>query len=215
MSQSVNFLKTIPKSTSRLTATKIGLIAFALLFILMIISIIQGFINLKLQKSLEKAQKDLQVLQENYDKLAKAYPLLVGDIPFVKRIKNIEDEFQSKKAQIETLEHLIRRRGFSQYMFDLAQTTPRMLWLNQIQIDHDFGSVTLSGYTIDPDTVSELMSQLFTTNSFKNVIFKLFFVKTIKEHPYLKFSIATNTLGPQEETMIEQNNDNQNTQGVK
>lgn len=216
MTQSINFLKALPKSTQRLSASMMGLIVLIILVILVIISVILGLINFQTYKSLKMAQKNLMFAQQDYHKLAKAYPLLVSDIPFVNRVKELEGKLQAKKAELNSLEHLIVRRGFSEYMFDLAQTTPNTLWLNQIQINHDSASITLNGYAIRADSVSELMSRLLTTNSFKNVIFNLFFVKTIKNHPYVKFSIATNDLGPQEEIVTGQTDPAaKNAQGVK
>ncbi|KTD05591.1 PilN domain-containing protein [Fluoribacter gormanii] len=215
MSQSINFLKGLPKSTSRLPASLMGLIVLITLVFLVIISVVLELVNFQAYKSLRMAQKNLLYAQEDYKRLTKDYPLLVSDIPFVIRVKNLEKKLQAKKVELNSLEHLVVRRGFSEYMFDLAQTTSNTLWLNQIQINHDSNSITLNGYAIRPDSVSELMSQLLTTNSFKNVIFNLFFVKTIKNHPYLKFSIATNALGPQEEAITEQAAQDQKAQGVK
>ncbi|WP_454782892.1 PilN domain-containing protein [Legionella sp. WA2022007384] len=215
MSQSINFLKGLPKSTSRLTASLMGWIVLITLVTLAIISIVLALINFQTYKSFRRTQKSLMHAQAEYNKLAKTYPLLVSDIPFVARVKTLEKKLQAKKIELNSLEHLVVRRGFSEYMFDLAQTTSNTLWLNQIQIDHDANSITLNGYAIRPDSVSELMSQLLTTNSFKNVIFNLFFVKTIKNHPYLKFSIATHALGPQEEAITEQTDQAKNAQGVK
>ncbi|PWY55355.1 hypothetical protein DGG96_12035 [Legionella qingyii] len=215
MSQSINFLKGLPKSSSRLPASLMGLIVLITLVSLAIISVVLELINFQAYKSLRMAQKSLLYAQEDYKKMTKDYPLLVSDIPFVTRVKNLEKKLQAKKVELNSLEHLVVRRGFSEYMFDLAQTTSNTLWLNQIQIDHDSNNITLNGYAIHPDSVSELMSQLSTTNSFKNVIFKLFFVKTIKNHPYLKFSIATYALGSQEEAIPEQTAQDQKAQGVQ
>ncbi|QMT61227.1 PilN domain-containing protein [Legionella sp. PC997] len=215
MSQSINFLKGLPKSTSRLPAALMGLIVLITLVILAIISMVLELNNFQTYKTLRMTQGNLMQAQEDFNKLAKSYPLLVSDIPFVKRVKILEKKMQAKKIELDSLQHLVMRRGFSEYLFDLAQTTSNTLWLNQIQINHDTNSITLNGYAIRPDSVSELMSQLLTTNSFKNVIFNLFFVKTIKNHPYLKFSIATHALGPQEEAITEQTAPAKNAQGVK
>jgi Tfp pilus assembly protein PilN len=215
MSQSINFLKTLPQSTDRLSASRIGLAVLSTAIILVIFSVVLGLINSQVYKSLKLAQMDLMRTQHDYEKLAKAYPMLVSDIPFVTRVKNLEKKLQAKKEELNDLEHLIVRRGFSEYMFDLAQTTPNTVWLNQIQINHDSAGITLNGYAIRPDSISELMSRLLTTNSFKKVIFDLFFVKTIKNHQYLKFSIATNDLGPQEEIITDQTTQAPNAQGVK
>ncbi|AUH71958.2 PilN domain-containing protein [Legionella sainthelensi] len=215
MSQSINFLKDIPKSTSRLPASLIGLAVLIILAILVILSVILELVNFQVYKSLKMAQKNLIFAKQDYNKLAKDYPLLVSDIPFVTRVKNLEKTLQSKKIEFNSLEHLIVRRGFSKYMYDLAQITPNTLWLNQIQINHDSNSITLNGYAIRPDSVSELMRRLLTTSSFKNILFDLFFVKTIKDHPYLKFSIATNDLGPQEEIIEQTEQTTKKVQGAK
>lgn len=204
MQQSVNFLKTLPKSTSRLSPFIMGLVILGTLVVLALISMIAGLNHYQAYKSLDEAHKNLIIAQQAYDKIAKDYPLLASDIPFVNRVKDLEDKFQAKKAELDSLQHLINRRGFSEYLRDLAQKTPNTLWLNQIQINHDSGSVTLNGYSTRPDAVPEFMSSLLDTDAFKQEAFNLFFVKTIKNHPYLKFSIATKDLGSAEENIIEQ-----------
>lgn len=201
--QQINFLKALPKSTSRLSPFIMGLVLLSTLVVLMLISVIVGLNHHQAYKSLDEAQKNLIIAQQAYNKIAKDYPLLASDIPFVTRVKDLEDKFQAKKAELDSLRHLINRRGFSEYLRDLAQKTPDTLWLNQIQINHDSSSITLNGYSTRPDALPEFMNNLLDTDAFKQETFNLFFVKTIKNHPYLKFSIATKDLGPEEENIIE------------
>ncbi len=204
MQQSVNFLKALPKSTSRLPPFIMGLVLLATVAVLTLISMITGLSHYQAYKSLDEAHKSLVIAQQAYNKIAKDYPLLASDIPFVNRVKDLEDKFQAQKTKLDSLQHLINRRGFSEYLRDLAQKTPNTLWLNQIQINHDSGSVTLNGYSTSPDAIPEFMSNLLEADAFKQEAFNLFFVKTIKNHPYLKFSIATKDLGSKEENIIEQ-----------
>jgi hypothetical protein len=98
-------------------------------------------------------------------------------------------------------------------MLGLAQSAPSTLWLNQIQINHKTDSITLNGYSIAPNEVSELMSHLTTATAFSDIIFNLFFVKTMQSNGYIKFSIATNELGPEEEINMEQKDQVTQTKG--
>lgn len=204
MSQSINFLNALPKKTSLISAFLIGVAAFVVLGLLVLLSLITSYQQHRAQQSLNATQHALEIEKKAYDKIAEAYPLLASEMPLVNKVKALTEEYQAKKAEAESLKHSTTRLGFSQYMLGLAQTTPAPLWLNDIQINQDSASITLTGYSVSPDAVAELMSRLGTTSAFSNVVFNLFFLKTMKNHPYVKFSIATTELGPEEDNEMEQ-----------
>lgn len=170
--------------------------------VLIIISVIAGYKQYAAHQELNQTKNLLAKEQQSYNKMVKAYPLLAGDITLIDQINDLESKYQAKTGELETLKRLTVRRGFSQFMLGLAESAPTTLWINKIKIDHDSGSYTVNGYASEPDDVSELMSRLATTTAYNKLVFNLFFVKTIKDHPYLKFSIATTNLGPEEENEI-------------
>lgn len=204
MNQSINLLKALPKKNIRLSASIIGWATLLTLVILVIITVSLFQINAKEDKTLAEVEKELQMVQQEYDKLVKKYPLLVSDLPLEKQIKDLEENLQAKKDELNFLEHIVFRRGFSQYMYDLAQVTPNTLWLSDININHESKSINLNGYVMNHHTVAEFMHKLVTTPSFKDDDFNLFFVKTVKNHSYLKFSIATKELELEKEENLEQ-----------
>lgn len=199
MSQTINFLKALPKSSQRLSALLMGLIVLSAFILLFLISTMVGIKQHNTKLTLNRANTDLSQVQHTYDQLAKTYPLLVSDTPLVNQVKALEQQVQARQEEYDSLEHLTVRRGFAEYMLALAQTVPASLWFNHIQINQDKGSVTLDGYAVRPDDVSVLMSRLMKTPAYAKVIFDLFFVKAIKNHSYVKFSIATDTLGSEDE----------------
>ena len=204
MQQSVNFLKVLPKKNIRLSPLMMCWVILGMIVFLTIISLITGIYQLKVDRTLVTTQSLLENVQQAYDKLARTYPLLASDVPLVNQVSSLAEQVNEKKNELESLEHLIVRRGFSEYMLGLAQVAPETLWLNQIEINNGTSSIILRGYTLNPDTVSQLMSQLSTTTAFKKATFDVFFVKTIKNQSYLKFAIATRDLGPEEENEINQ-----------
>lgn len=201
--QQINLLNALPKNTSRISAILIGWIVLAIFAALVLISSIVGVYEYKSSYLLLDSKKILITVQKDYEKISKAYPLLTTDIPLINQVKDLEQTYRARKDEFESLEHLIVRRGFSEYMLGLAEATPNNLWLNEIHINHNSDNVTLGGYSIRPDEVSELMASLLTKPAYKKLIFNLFFVKTIKNHPYVKFSIATKELGAEEEKVVE------------
>lgn len=204
MNQSINFLNALPKKTSLISAFLIGVVALAVFGVLVVFSLITSYKQHMAHQTIKTTQYSLEIEKKAYDKIAEDYPLLASETPLVNKVKELIDKYQAKKAEAESLKHSTIRLGFSQYMLGLAQNTPGTLWLNKIQINQDSASITLTGYSMSPDAVSELMSRLATNLAFSQVVFKLFFLKTIKNHPYVKFSIATTDLGPEEENELEQ-----------
>jgi Tfp pilus assembly protein PilN len=201
--QQINFLKTLAKTSRQISASLIVWIVLTAFAILLLISFIVGVFEFQVDQLLEVSKKTLITSQNEYEKISKAYPLLATDIPLADQVHKLERAYKAKKDELDSLEYLIIRRGFSEYMLDLAEITPNTLWLNEIHINHQSDNITLSGYSTHPDAVSDFMSRLLSTSAYKNVIFNLFFVKSIKNHPYVKFSIATKELGSEEEKIVE------------
>lgn len=201
--QQVNFLKALPKKINRISAVLIGWIVLAIFAVLVLISLIVGVGEYQAGYLLKDSKKRLIAVQKDYEKISKAYPLLTAETPLIEQVKDLEQTYKASKDEFESLEELMVRRGFSEYMLGLAEAAPTTLWLNEIHINHNLDNISLSGYSIRSDTVSELMGNLLTTPPYSNVIFTLFFIKTIKNHPYVKFSIATKELGAEEEKVVE------------
>ena len=199
MRQSINFLKVLPKNSSRLSVLHMGWILIGSFCFLLIISITYGVQQYNAHRALSAANTALLQAQQVYDTLAKAYPLLASDAPLVNQVKALEQQVHVKQEEYNLLEHLTVRHGFSDYMSGLAQTVPASLWFNQILINEETGSVTLLGYAVHPDDVSLLMSRLIHAPAYTETIFNLFYVKAVKNHSYVKFSIATDDLGSEEE----------------
>jgi Tfp pilus assembly protein PilN len=89
--------------------------------------------------------------------------------------------------------------------FTEPRVIPSSLWLNEIIIHHDQNKVTLNGFTIDPDSITLLMSNLSKEGPFKKIEFTLFFVQALKDHAYAKFSISNNELGQKEMEEVQAN----------
>lgn len=199
MTQTINFLRALPKTSNRLPLSYIGLILIGLFVLFLIISMLTGVKQYKAHHVLNNSNIALKEAQQTYEKLAIAHPLLVSDTPLANQVKALQEQVLQKKAEYDSLEHRTNRRGFSQYMFALAQVVPTSLWFNQIRINQDTGSVTLRGFAVRSDDVSVLLSRLIDTPVYNKIVFNLFFVKTNKNLPYVKFSIATEDLGSEED----------------
>ena len=199
MTQTINFLRALPKSSSRLSVSHMGLILISAFTLFLIISMVTTVMQFKAYQALNKANIALIEVQQAYNKLAKEYPLLASDTPLPNQVKALQKQVQEKKEEYDSLVHLTSRRGFSQYMFALAQTVPTSLWFNKILINEDIGSVTLNGFAVRADDVSVLLKRLIDTPAFNKIVFNLFFVKANKNHPYVKFSIATEDLGSEDD----------------
>jgi hypothetical protein len=204
MTQSVDFLKLLPKSTNRVPLLFMVIGMTLTLVILLIISIVT-YINYHTHYSeLTNTQRQLEKTQLQYNEVVKKYPLLANDTPLLERVNHLSQQYHTKLAQFEKLTHLLIRPGFSRYMLSLAQVTPNTLWLDEIQIDHSTSNIMLSGYATRPDSVSYMMSHLSTTEAFNNIVFHSFFVRAIKNHSYVSFSVATNTINPSRDNELNQ-----------
>lgn len=203
MTQQVNFLNVIPKRSKRFTAQQIALSAAVLGALLFFMSLISFFNLLITNHQFAKTSSELHHLQQTYAALAQTYPLLASDNPIVNQVKAMEERFSARKAQIDVLRDILVRRGFSEYMEGVAQSAPKTLWINQMQVKYHPSSVTLSGYATTHHSVSEFMALLSKTAAFSELVFNLFSIKTIKNHPYLRFSIGTATLGPDQIMPVE------------
>lgn len=203
MTQQVNFLNVIPKSSKRFTAQQIALSASVLGALLLLISMMSLFNLWMTNHRFSTASAELQNLQQSYAALAQTYPLLASDNPIVNQVTAMEERFSARKTQIDSLRDILVRRGFSEYMEGVAQSAPKTLWINQMQVKYHPSSVTLSGYATTHHSVSEFMASLSKTAAFSELVFNLFSIKTIKNHPYLRFSIGTATLGPDQIKPVE------------
>ncbi len=196
MSQSVDFLRVLPKKTSKLSALIIGLVTAGIVSLLILSSIFTAIKQISAHYQLQTAQEKVITAQKQYDALAKAYPLLASDSPLVNQVKELSEKAQIKRDEVKNLETLLLRRGFSEYMYGLAQAAPSTLWVNQLTIQHHPVAATISGYTLSSEMVSDLMSRLMKTEAYAEIVFNLFLIKTIKNRPYARFSISTTALGP-------------------
>lgn len=201
--QQINFLNALPKKSSRISAPLIMWIVLATFTVLILISLLVTFFKLQVNYSLRESKKNLILVLKDYNTLAKKYPLLDSEIPLAQQVNNLENAFKTKKDELDSLENLTARRGFSEYLLGLAESTPSTIWLNEVHIDHKSENITISGYSTNPEAVSGLMNPLLTKPAYKNAVFNLFFVKSIKNKSYVKFSIATKKLGSEEEKVVE------------
>jgi Tfp pilus assembly protein PilN len=204
MTQSINFLKVLPKSYSRLSAMLMLWVVLAALGILILGSIGISVRQVAAHSKLNQALRVLAGAKVAYNQLAKQYPLLASDTPLINQVNALEAEVQMRRVSLQSIEDLLFRSGFSGYMRDLAEVVPGTLWVNQIQIKHAPESITLNGYAISPDAIPMLIARLANTSTYAHVIFKLFFVKAIKHRSFFKFSVATTLLGTEEEPLANQ-----------
>ncbi|KTD82580.1 PilN domain-containing protein [Legionella waltersii] len=196
--QSINFVNSLPKATSRLSAFWLGFILFCILVTLLIISFIIEGVYINAYRVEKGAETELQQAQADFANLQKTYPLLADDTPLVNKVVELDKNYQEKVHELEVLQHMIVRLGFSNYLESLARVIPSSLWLNEIVIHHDQNKVTLNGFTIDPDSITSLMRNLSKEEPFKKIEFTLFFVQALKNHSYAKFSISNSELGQKE-----------------
>ena len=195
MSQSINFLKSLPKQTQKLTAMIMMWIVLGTLGVFLAISLMVGISQFSTHQELYVAQQALLKVNHQYDKLVQTYPMLASETSLMDQVMALEQKIQAKQSQIDSIEHLTFRRGFSEYMQALAKVMPEAAWLNEIKVNHDSDSITLTGYSMIPDSVADLMHRLVGTKAYEKVVFNLFYVKSLKNYNYVKFSIATDTLG--------------------
>ncbi|MBL7480966.1 PilN domain-containing protein [Legionella bononiensis] len=200
MIQSINFLRDLPKDSSRLSVTKMVWIVIGVTVFLFIISVFKGVHIYNARSNLNELQQTLVNESQTYTELVKKYPLLSNNISLSNQIQALRNQVEERSADYAALEHLIVRPGFSGFMYALAQTVPASLWFNQISINLDSDSITLGGYAVRPDDVSVLMNRLMKTAAFKKIVFNLFYVKAITNRPYVKFSIATDDLGSEDDS---------------
>ena len=200
MIQSLNFLRDLPKDSSRLSVTKMVWIVIGVTIFLCILSVLKGIQIYNVHSKLKELQQSLVIESQTYTDLVKKYPLLSNNISLSNQIEALRNKVDERSADYAALEHLIVRPGFSEFMYALAQTVPASLWFNQISINLDSDSITLGGYAVRPDDVSVLMSRLMKTAAFKTTVFNLFYVKAMTNRPYVKFSIATDDLGSEEDS---------------
>lgn len=206
MRQSINFLTALPKRSQRLSAEMIGALALVALLLFVVVSIVLGIQQRRVHHQLTDVKNEWLVTQRAYDQLAKKYPLLVSDTPLMNRVKALDQRVIEKEAELKSLQALLFRRGFSEYMDGLADAVPNTVWIKQIQIHYNPVSVTLTGYSVQPRAVSDLLSRLMKMPAYSEVVFNVFYVKTLKDHPYFKFSVATHVLGMEEEPEEAQKN---------
>lgn len=200
--QQINFLKSLPKDNKQLPALWILWIVLGVFLLLVLISILIGVNQHHLQQKLILVEQQLQLSKKEYNNIIKGYPLLASDMPLIDQVKNLEQAYQTKKEEFDTLERLFVRKGFAPYLYGLAEQTPNSLWLNEIHIDHSAKNINFRGFAQRPDAVSDLIGRILTLPTFKATTFNLFYVKTIKNRPYVKFSIATKDLGVEVEEVV-------------
>ncbi|KTD50722.1 Fimbrial assembly protein (PilN) [Legionella quateirensis] len=200
MIQTINFLRDLPKDNSRLSVTKMVWIVIGVTVFLFILSFFKGVRIHNLHRNLNELQQTLVTESQTYTELVKKYPLLSNNISLSNQIQALRIRLDERSADYAALEHLVVRPGFSEFMYALAQTVPPSLWFNQISINLESDSITLGGYAVRPDDVSVLMSRLMKTAAFNKTVFNLFYVKAISNRPYVKFSIATDDLGSEDDS---------------
>jgi hypothetical protein len=216
MPQSVNFLKVLPKSINRIPLWLMAVMIVVPLLCLLFLFISAYISYTRVYANLNQQEERLKSAQITYNNLIHKYPLLVTNTPLLNQVSDLELEYNAKFEKFHSLKHLIVRPGFSKYLLNLGQVTPNTIWLDGIHINHNASLVTLKGYAIHPDSISELMSNLSTTVAFREVIFNSFLVKSIKDHAYARFSISTSEVIPEADIIIEsQAGTNQQNQTTK
>lgn len=196
--QSVNFLNVLPKSTNRIPPWLMALAVLVTLIILATASLFTYLSYARVKASLRLEEQAFNNVNTQYNNLLHKYPLLAQETPLINEVHKLEQQYNSKLLEFNALKHLVVRPGFSGYMLNLAQIVPNTLWLNRLQINHSLAQVILNGYAMRPDSVSELMRRLVTTPSFSNVLFSSFFVRAVKNHSYVRFSISSHEINLEE-----------------
>ena len=196
--QNINFLRNLPQANSQLTVAMMNWILGGSCVVLLAISIFFSVQYFEVKSTFSENTANLSAIENEYNAIIKEYPLLAIDVPVSKQVEDLETKFNIQKEKVESIKQLTVRKGFSKYMFALAEASPNTLWLNQVMVNLDIKSFTVNGYAVNPDSVSTLMTQLQRTNAYKGITFNLFFVKALKNSSYVQFSIATNELGSSE-----------------
>ncbi len=191
MTQSVNFLKDIPKISPRLSLSRMSFIICIAVLLLTSISVLQYWQQSKVQLELDAANAKLVNAQQTYDQLLQAHPLLVGDIPLTERVKTLQQQYQDKKNQYGAFEQVVAQRGFSHYLLGLARSVPNSLWLDHIKVDDAQANVFVQGFAVRPDDVSTFLRHLKRDPAYAKIFFNLFSLKTVTDKNYVKFSVAT------------------------
>lgn len=201
MKQDINFLSSLPKETNYLPAKWIlsGLAFLVILFFAM--SVTRSIQIHQQEKQLqESAQKKMEAAQA-FQLIAKNYPMLATDKPFVNQVTEFAQQLEVKKAHFKEITRATIRQPFSNYMKTLSDVVPEGLWLTAFTVDQDTESISLRGFSQRPLNVSVLLQKLQNSSIFKDIYFDLFYVKNIQDKNYIKFEVANNQLlePPQEE----------------
>jgi type II secretory pathway pseudopilin PulG len=119
--QSINFLNSLPKTSGRLSAFWLGFSLLCILITLLIISFIIEGVYINAYRLENSAESELQQAQADFANLQKLYPLLADDTPLVNKVVELDKNYQEKLQELEVLQHMIVRLGFSNYLESLAR----------------------------------------------------------------------------------------------
>ncbi|KTD19881.1 PilN domain-containing protein [Legionella londiniensis] len=199
MTQEVNFLRSMPEAPRYLPAMWMGLGILALLLVLISISLTMGVYQFQAAQRLDEITAQREIAEKNFQKMAKAYPLLATERPLVERVTELQAKLQAKREQFKELTHATLRHPFSQYLSNLSIAVPEGLWLSTIKIDQNEKNLSLGGYSLQPVLVSIFLQNLKEAAAFKAIEFDLFYVKKVPGKNYIEFEIANKKLTNQEE----------------
>jgi len=194
MNQDINFLKSIPASSKRLSSIQIIWATISTVILLSLISIALSISSYYQKQQLASVQAQLIEATIAFQKVAKAYPLFAVEKPLVDQVSDYEKLLREKESNFAILTHETLRRPFSRYLQTLSMKVPAGLWLTAININQDTNNVSLSGYSLRPVLVSVLLQALQTEPAFAGVVFDLFYLKKNASQDYVQFEIANDKL---------------------
>ena len=106
------------------------MISIAFIALLLLISLSKWIDHYGLQKTVMRANIEQQVARVRYDNLAKTYPILASQVPILTQLKELEHKVTQTQNQYNAIRHYTLRRGFSIYMYGLAQASRDSTWID-------------------------------------------------------------------------------------
>lgn len=194
MKQHINFLKDFPKPEQQLPAQWIILGLISTLVLVTLVSIYLVVSQLNNYVLLKQAHQENNRMSSTFQEIAKSHPLLASDIPLAVQIATVEKELNEKQKNLEMITGSTLRYGFSNYLDVLSKIVPEGLWLKKIIIDQETKSILINGDMMRAVDMSLFLQALQSAGAFSKTIFSLFYIKDVKDKPYIEFNLMNEGL---------------------